>query len=96
MVDCKICQGYFAVELMAIAENNDIEIENILPKNGGKQMTTEEQKAVEEAASKLNWLQQNSFIKGAQFLSDLRKPSEPETKVGEAGEEFVNRIEKSY
>lgn len=39
-------------------------------------MTTEEQKVVEEAASKLNWLQQNSFIKGAQFLSELRKPSE--------------------
>lgn len=31
-IDCKICQGYFAVDLMAIAENNDIEIENILPK----------------------------------------------------------------
>lgn len=30
---------------------------------------------------------------GAEFLDDLRKPSEPETNVGEAGEELVEKIE---
>jgi hypothetical protein len=30
----------------------------------------------------------NGVIHGAQFLDELRKPSEPETNVGEAGEEL--------
>ncbi len=52
-------------------------------------MNTQETKAVEDAAKKLNWLEMNAFIQGAQFLDELRKPCKPKTNVGEAGEELV-------
>ena len=55
-------------------------------------MTQQETKAVEDAVKKLNWLEANAFIKGAQFLDELRKPIEPETNVGEAVEELVSEI----
>lgn len=35
----------------------------------------------------------NGILMGAQFLDELRKPSEPETHIGEAGEELVEKIE---
>lgn len=67
-------------------------------------MTTEEQKAVEEAAKKYSASKtdgkhyrdlQCGFIAGAEFaLSSLRKPSEPKTKVGEQSEELVEKITK--
>ena len=49
-------------------------------------MTEQEQKAVEEAAKKHELFSsirgdKYSFVKGAEFLSNLRKPSEPEISV---------------
>lgn len=75
-------------------------------------MTQQETKAVEGAANEqaptdgyvcFNYsdadIWKEGFIKGAQFLDELRKPSEPErgitiTSVGEAGEELVEKIEE--
>ena len=68
--------------------------------NNLNSMTTEEQKAVEEAANKHELFSsirgdKYSFVKGAEFLSNLRKPSEPKIKVGEPSEELVEKIHET-
>ena len=62
--------------------------------NNLNSMTTEELKAVEEAAINYSHytMSQVGFIQGAEFLSNLRKPSEPAANVGESGEELVEQI----
>jgi hypothetical protein len=59
-------------------------------------MTQQETKAVKDAAVNQNTYVESeivdAFIAGAQFLDELRNQSEPETNVGEAGEELAKRI----